>query len=97
MRQPGGEAVTVRLPVFDKGADDRSGQRERAAQVLVLEGWCLGVHAQPEDLLQEPINALERDEDPQGIWRSWVNNQIECTMNRFGVTLIIGFNCSRRV
>lgn len=76
MRQPGGEAATVRLPVFDKGADDRSGQRERAAQVLVLEGWCLGVHAQPEDMLQEPINTLERDEDPQGIWRSWVNDQI---------------------
>ena len=76
MRQPGGEAVTVRLPVFDKGADDRGGQHERAAQVLVLEGWCLGVRAQPEDLLRDPINALERDEDPQGIWRSWVNNQI---------------------
>ena len=44
--------------------------------MLVLEGWCLGVRAQPEDLLRDPINALERDEDPQGIWRSWVNNQI---------------------
>lgn len=76
MQASGDEVATVRLPVFDKGADDRSGQRESPVQVLVLEGWCLGVRAQPEDMLQQPINTLERDEDPQGVWRSWVNDQI---------------------
>ena len=76
MQASGDEVATVRLPVFDKGADDRSGQRESPVQVLVLEGWCLGVRAQPENMLQQPINTLERDEDPQGVWRSWVNDQI---------------------
>jgi D-glycerate 3-kinase len=70
------EAAAVRLPIFDKGTDDRSGQRESLAQVLVLEGWCLGVRAQPEDMLQDSINTLEREEDSAGVWRAWVNEQI---------------------
>ena len=76
MHQTTRQAATIPLPVFDKGMDDRSGQRESLAQVLVLEGWCLGVRAQPEDMLQDPINTLEREEDPQGVWRCWVNEQI---------------------
>jgi D-glycerate 3-kinase len=44
--------------------------------VLVLEGWCLGVRAQPEDMLQDSINTLEREEDSAGVWRAWVNEQI---------------------
>jgi D-glycerate 3-kinase len=76
MQEPAEQAATVKLPVFDKGMDDRSGQRESVAQVLVLEGWCLGVRAQPEIMLQDPINRLEREEDPQGVWRRWVNEQI---------------------
>ena len=76
MHQTTRQAATIPLPVFDKGMDDRSGQRESLAQVLVLEGWCLGVRAQPEEMLQDPINTLEREEDPQGVWRCWVNEQI---------------------
>jgi len=76
MHQTPEQAATVQLPIFDKGRDDRSGQRESRSQVLVLEGWCLGVRAQPEDMLLDPINRLERDEDPKGVWRSWVNDQI---------------------
>ncbi len=70
------EPAAVRLPIFDKGTDDRSGKRESLAQVLVLEGWCLGVRAQPEEVLKNPINTLEREEDSEGVWRAWVNEQI---------------------
>ena len=63
------EGVTLELPTFDKGMDDRSGQRQVRCQILVLEGWCVGVQAQPD--VSQPINALERTEDTEGRWRSW--------------------------
>ena len=66
----------LRLPRFDKGTDDRADEQQVQAQVLVLEGWCLGVTAQPEQALRDPINALEAAEDSDGRWRQWVNRQI---------------------
>ena len=68
------EGATIDLPIFDKGLDDRNGQQRLHCQILVLEGWCIGVQAQP-DVLQT-INALETREDADGLWRSWVNDQI---------------------
>lgn len=68
----------VRLPRFDKAADDRAPVAdfepfEGAAGVVLLEGWCVGARAQPEAALAEPVNALERDEDPAGVWRHHAN------------------------
>ena len=68
------EGATIDLPIFDKGLDDRNGRQRLHCQILVLEGWCIGVQAQP-DVLQT-INALETREDADGLWRSWVNDQI---------------------
>lgn len=64
------------LPKFDKGTDDRAGSYQVEADLLVLEGWCLGIHAQAEAALERPCNTLERTEDKQGLWRRWVNQQI---------------------
>ena len=64
------------LPVFDKGLDDRAGTVSVQADTLVLEGWCVGVMPQPEPMLIEPCNELERSEDPQGVWRRYVNEQV---------------------
>lgn len=71
----------VRLPRFDKLADDRlpEGDWPLAAaplDLLVLEGWCLGVPTQADAELQMPLNALERDEDAQGQWRRYVNDAL---------------------
>lgn len=73
-RAQGQEAI-LQLPKFDKASDDRLGQRDCRCQILVLEGWCLGVQAQPQQALELPVNELERQEDAQGIWRTWVNEQ----------------------
>lgn len=70
-----GESEVV-VPRFDKGADDRTGEEAVRADLLVIEGWCLGVQAQPASLLREPINRLERDEDRDGTWRRYVNDAI---------------------
>ena len=66
----------VALPRFDKArrpppAASVTGPARRAPPD-VLEGWCLGVPPQAPAELVEPINALERDEDPDGTWRRHV-------------------------
>jgi D-glycerate 3-kinase len=66
---------SVKLPVFDKGLDDRTGSRslEGPFDLVVLEGWCVGAQPVPVRELVQPINELERQEDPKGIWRRAVN------------------------
>jgi len=64
------------IPRFDKSVDDRSPDSERIegpVDVLLFEGWCLAARPQADEELLEPVNDLERDEDPEGIWRSVVN------------------------
>ena len=40
---------------------------------MILEGWCVGTVAQSDAELSAPVNELERDEDVDGRWRSYVN------------------------
>jgi D-glycerate 3-kinase len=49
---------------------------EGPAAILILEGWCLGARPQASEALDAPINALERDSDPDGSWRLYVNGQL---------------------
>lgn len=69
------------IPRFNKATDDREpaeqwSRVDIAPQIIILEGWCVGLEAEPEASLIKPINRLEQDEDPQGIWRSWVNRAL---------------------
>jgi D-glycerate 3-kinase len=71
----------VRLPRFDKGRDDQRPAAEwpridAPVRVVVFEGWCVGARAQPPAALINPINDLERIEDADRIWRTYVNNQL---------------------
>lgn len=66
------------LPRFDKASDDRVPDDQwplapENTDVLLFEGWCLGARPQERAALAEPVNALERDEDPDGIWRHYAN------------------------
>ena len=65
------------LPRFDKIADDRlppaSWPRVSGADLVIFEGWFQKVPAQEPAELVEPLNTLERDEDPDGTWRRWSN------------------------
>ncbi|WP_415895124.1 hypothetical protein ACMXYQ_14600 [Neptuniibacter sp. PT34_22] len=74
------ESVT-KIPVFDKSTDDRcqaSVWQEWVgpADVIVLEGWCVGADPQKPDELVEAINELEQEKDPNGEWRDYVNTQL---------------------
>ena len=64
------------VPRFDKAVDDRAGFDWVEGEYLIFEGWCVGVHAQPAAELPTPCNTLERTEDTDGVWRTWVNDQI---------------------
>ena len=72
---------TPPLPRFDKLGDDRLAPERwtrpsAPLDLLVFEGWCLGVPAESEDALREPLNPLERDEDPDARWRRWCNTAL---------------------
>ncbi len=72
----------VNLPRFDKAADNRAprGSWETVASpvdIVLFEGWCLGALAQGAAALSTPVNDLEREEDPKGVWRGYVNEQLD--------------------
>ena len=76
-----GPGERVRMPRFDKSADDRlPGERwpeaEGPVDVLIFEGWCLCAKPQSEAELVPAINALEREEDADGGFRRYVNAQL---------------------
>ena len=80
LRAAGSDDV-VPLPRFDKSIDDRA-QESRwpivtgPVDLIILEGWCVGTQAQLGADLAQPINQLERDEDADGAWRNFVNDQL---------------------
>ncbi len=76
-----GDGESARLPRFDKSIDDRASEDQwprvtGPLDLIVLEGWCVGSSAEPPEALIEPANPLEDDEDPDGIWRTYANEQL---------------------
>jgi D-glycerate 3-kinase len=69
----------VTLPRFDKASDDRSSETtviDHPVEVILLEGWCVGAVPQAAAALREPVNRLEAEEDPDGVWRREVNRRL---------------------
>lgn len=72
---------TTRLPAFDKLADERQPEgvwpvfKGRPGAILV-DGWCVGATGQDPAALATPINALEREEDPNAVWRSYADQAL---------------------
>lgn len=68
----------VALPRFDKALDTRAPEAawplaSAPVDVILFEGWCVGARPEPAEALKTPINALERERDPDGVWRAYVN------------------------
>jgi len=75
------EQLPVTYPRFDKGRDTRVPPSRwprvtRPPKLIILEGWALGIRPQLQSALEDPVNELERTEDPDGTWRHWVNKQL---------------------
>ena len=65
----------VAVPAFDKAADDRRAPDDwtvvpGAPRVIFVEGWLLGVAADPAAAEAPPLNAVEA-EDADGTWRAY--------------------------
>lgn len=66
--------ATVTLPQFDKALDEPAAALPaQTLDILIVEGWCLGVPAQTEAELATPVNKLEATTDTDGRWRRYVN------------------------
>jgi len=62
------------LPAFDKLADDRLPRAEWPVfegrpSAILIEGWCMGAGPIAAEALVRPVNSLEAEHDPQGVWR----------------------------
>ena len=60
---------------------------QSAVDVLLFDGWCVGIPSlaslrssaatELNENLQEPINILEKEEDPECIWRNYAEKALE--------------------
>ena len=75
------DGETLLVPRFDKATDDRApksawSQISGPVSTIVLEGWCVGAQPQAEQDLDRALNVLEREDDPDGTWRRFVNESL---------------------
>ncbi len=90
-----------KVPSFDKSIDDRAPesswrQVNHALDILIFEGWCVGL---PDILSKDlqsnpkPLNDLERLHDPDGHWRSYVAAQNAMYQDWYRqIDFLIGFS-----
>jgi D-glycerate 3-kinase len=69
------------IPRFSKALDDQLPEAQwhrhsGPVDVILFEGWCVGARPQHAAVLAEPLNALEAEEDAEGIWRAHVNSAL---------------------
>lgn len=77
----------TKLPRFDKASDAPLPERDwpsvdSPVDILLFEGWCVGAIPQTPAALVQPINPLERDHDPDGRWRRYVNDRLATDYQR---------------
>lgn len=73
---------SVSWPKFNKAADDRAPKsqwhkQQNKPDIIIFEGWCVGLNAQLEQALIHPINQLEQEADAGGHWRKQVNTFLD--------------------
>ena len=72
----------INIPKFDKSIDDRLHQKKwlkvkKKPNIVIFEGWCVGVSAQKNKDLKSPINKLEKLKDNKKVWRKKVNLELK--------------------
>ena len=74
------------IPKFDKSIDDRLPKqmvKVKKPNIVIFEGWCVGVSAQKNKDLKSPINKLEKHGDQKKIWRKKVNFELKKIIKKF--------------
>jgi D-glycerate 3-kinase len=70
------------IPKFDKSIDDRVSKNKwqkiiKKPNIVIFEGWCVGVTPQKKKDLLVSINVLEKAKDKKRVWRNKVNNELK--------------------
>ena len=70
------------IPKFDKSIDNRLPKKKwlkvkKKPNIVIFEGWCVGVSAQKNKDLKIPVNKLEKHKDKKKIWRKKVNFELK--------------------
>ena len=73
---------TCKVPRFNKSVDDRCSEKDWSdysvpVDFILFEGWCNNSPAQSPAELVQPVNELEAEEDGEGIWRHYANEQLK--------------------
>ena len=71
----------ILIPKFDKSIDDRVKKNKwqkikKKPDIVIFEGWCVGVTPQKNKDLLAPINTLEKEKDKKKVWRRRVNKEL---------------------
>ena len=71
-----------KTPKFSKNLDDRLKKKywfniNKRPEIVIFEGWCVGAKPQPNLLMKNPINILEKYYDKYKIWREYVNGKLK--------------------
>ncbi len=86
------------IPIFSKPLDQHLPEEEwikykGKPDFIFFDGWCFGARPVTEENWKPPMNSLERDEDPEGIWSKWYNNELagdyQVLFNKFDLMLMI--------
>ena len=77
----------ISIPRFDKSIDERLPKKkwykiEKKQDIVIFEGWCVGVDPQKNKDLILPLNELEKERDKKRIWRNTVNKEIKKTYSK---------------
>lgn len=77
-----GNSGEIQIPVFDKSIDDLKPEGQwptinLPVDIVLFEGWFVGARPQTDEELLKPVNQLEKEEDPDAIWRNYVNEQLK--------------------
>ncbi len=72
----------ILIPKFDKAIDDRLPKKKwqkvsQKPDIVIFEGWCVGITSQKNKDLSAPINILEKTKDKKKIWRKRVNYELK--------------------
>ncbi|MEC7830330.1 MAG: hypothetical protein VYB67_01095 [Pseudomonadota bacterium] len=86
------------IPIFSKPLDQHLPEEEwikfkGKPDFIFFDGWCFGARPVTEENWKPPMNSLERDEDPEGIWSKWYNKELagdyQVLFNKFDLMLMI--------
>jgi len=70
------------IPKFNKALDDRLSKKKwlkvtKKPNIIIFEGWCVGVEPQKKKDLLIAVNELEKHNDKKKIWRNTVNQELK--------------------